>query len=75
MRPNPLRQRFEAHEPAIGAWLSSPCSVASEVVGRVGFDYVCIDLQHGLVDYTSAIPMLQAMGLSETTATVRVPWN
>ncbi len=75
MRPNPLRSQFEAHEPAIGCWLSSPSSVAAEVAARVGFDYVCIDMQHGLVDYATALPMLQAISLGETTATVRVPWN
>ena len=75
MRPNPLRDKFEAHDPAIGAWLSSPSSVAAEIVARVGFDYVCIDMQHGLVDYASALPMLQALSLGDATATIRVPWN
>lgn len=75
MRENPLRSQFEAYEPAIGAWLSSPCSVTAEVVGRIGYDYVCIDMQHGLMGYSDAVTMLQALSLGGSTATVRVPWN
>jgi len=75
MRDNPLRSKFEAYEPAIGAWLSAPCSLTAEVVGRIGFDYVCIDMQHGLMGYTDALTMLQGINLSRSTATVRVPWN
>lgn len=75
MRFNPLRNAIENSTPALGCWLSIPSSVTAEVVGRVGFDYCCIDLQHGLIDYSDAVAMLQALSLSETTATVRVPWN
>lgn len=75
MRNNPLRNQFELGQPAIGGWLSFPNSFSAEIVGRVGFDYVCIDMQHGMIGYDSALGMLQAIGLSNTTATVRVPWN
>ncbi len=75
MRQNPLRDRLQANERSIGCWLSSPSSITAEVAARVGFDYTCIDMQHGLVDYSTIVPMLQAINLSTTTATVRVPWN
>ena len=75
MRENPLRSKFEAHQPAIGAWLSVPSSVTAEVVAGVGFDYTCIDMQHGLIGYSDAVSILQALSLGNTTATVRVPWN
>ncbi len=75
MRPNPLREAFAAGTPAIGSWLSVPSSVTAEVAGNVGYDFVCVDMQHGLIDYTSMVPMLQALSLGGSTATVRVPWN
>lgn len=52
-----------------------PSSVTTEVVAQVGFDYCCIDMQHGLIGYSDAVQMLQALSLGQTTATVRVPWN
>lgn len=75
MRPNPLLDAIEQSTPALGCWLSIPSSVTSEVVGAVGFDYVCIDMQHGLIGYPDLVPMLQGLSMSNVTATVRVPWN
>ncbi len=75
MRPNPLREAFAAKTPALGVWLSTPSSVTSEVAARVGFDYVCIDMQHGLIGYSDITSMLQTLTLGSGTPTVRVPWN
>lgn len=75
MRPNPLRKRWSASEPALGAWLSVPSSVTAEAVAAVGFDYVCIDMQHGLVDYSDTVGMLQALSTGAATSAVRVPEN
>ena len=75
MRSNPLRDALSNSTPAIGCWLSIPSSTTAEVAGRVGFDYCCIDMQHGLIDYSDVVPMLQGLSLSNVTATVRVPWN
>ena len=75
MRPNPLRAQWEAHEPAVGAWLSVPSSITAEVVSRLDYDYMCVDMQHGLIGYGDLVPMLQAITLGSATPTVRVPWN
>ena len=61
---------------AFGAWLMVPSTVSAELVGAAGFDYVCVDCQHGLVDYTALVPMLQAMSRFDVTAVVRdVDWK
>ena len=39
-----------------------------------GWDTLTIDLQHGVVDYQSMIPMLQAISTTATVPVVRVPW-
>ena len=75
MRTNLLSDAFDNSTPALGCWLSIPSSVTAEVVANVGFDYCCIDMQHGLMGYSDVVPMLQCLSLSNTTATVRVPWN
>ena len=51
MSNNPLKARWSRGEPTFGAWLSIPSGFSAELVARQGFDYVCIDMQHGLVDY------------------------
>jgi 4-hydroxy-2-oxoheptanedioate aldolase len=44
-------------------------------MARAGFDWVCIDLQHGLIGYDEMLPMLQAVALAGVPSMVRVPWN
>jgi 4-hydroxy-2-oxoheptanedioate aldolase len=44
-------------------------------MGRSGFDWVCIDQQHGLATPEALVPMIQALALTQTPAFVRVPWN
>ena len=39
------------------------------------FDWLCIDAQHGLLDYPDAVHMLTAISTTDTIPFVRVPWN
>ncbi len=75
MRPNPLRERWGDGDVALGGWLTIPGSVGAEAMASIGLDYVCIDMQHGLVDYADSIGMLQAISTGSSTAVVRVPEN
>src|SRR5579864_7631127 len=70
-----LREMWERGEPTLGGWASMPCGFGAEVLGRCGFDWVCIDTQHGIVGYDQAIPMLQGLSVSGTPAFIRVSWN
>lgn len=60
---------------ALGAWLSIPSSLSCEALARAGYDYVCLDLQHGLIDNASAAEMLLAINSTQATPFVRVPAN
>ena len=70
-----LANRIAAGDTLIGAISSLPDPFAAEVFGSVGFDWVCVDLQHGMATPTSLVGLLQAFSLSATPVLVRVPWN
>jgi len=55
-------------------WLLLPDSLTAEIMANQGYDTVTIDLQHGLIDYQTALSMLQAMNGSSTVPFARVPW-
>lgn len=59
----------------MGSWLMLADSVVAETVGRAGFDYVCVDNQHGIIDYAATVGLLQALDLGGATTLVRVPAN
>lgn len=70
-----LRDLFDGRRPTFGAWCSTPSPFAAEVMARAGFDWVCIDVQHGLIGYDSLLAMLHAVAVCDTPALVRVAWN
>jgi 4-hydroxy-2-oxoheptanedioate aldolase len=75
MRENTALTKWRAGEPTFGTWLSIPSSVSAEVMARQGFDWISIDMQHGMIDYVDAVPMLQAISQTDCIPFVRVPWN
>ena len=72
---NNLIDLWKSGKPVINAWLSIPNSFTAEAFGKMGWDSITIDLQHGQNDYQSSISMLQALSSSSSVPMVRVPWN
>ena len=72
---NKLIKIWNENKSAINAWLSIPNSFTAEAFGKMGWDSVTIDMQHGQNDYISAIPMVQAISNSNAVPMARVPWN
>ena len=74
MRQNALRQAWADGRRTSNGWLSIPSSFAAEVMAHQGWDSLTIDLQHGVVDYQTAVGMLQAISTTAAVPMVRVPW-
>ena len=75
MRENTVKAKWRRGEVTYGAWLTIPSSLSAEAVAHAGHDYVCIDMQHGAIDYRDALAMLTAISTTEAMPFVRVPWN
>ncbi len=75
MRPNHILRAWRANKQTIGAWLSIASPFTAESMAHVGFDWLCLDMQHGLLDYNDVKHMLPAISTTETIPLVRVPWN
>lgn len=72
---NPLRAKWDRGEITLGAWCSSPSSVVAEALAATGYDYVCADMQHGVVGYSDAVHMFQAISGQGAMPIARVPSN
>ena len=72
---NKLFQIWNKGEASVNAWLSIPNSFTAEAFGKMGWDSVTIDMQHGQSDYSTAIAMVQGLSNSDTVPMTRVPWN
>ena len=73
MRANLMKQAWSAGRSVLNGWLMIPSTVTAEMMSRMGWDSLTIDLQHGLIDYGDALPMLQALSVTDVTPLVRVP--
>ena len=75
MRMNAVKKLWREGKPAIGGWLSIPHCFSAEVMAHTGLDWLCVDMQHGCIDYSDVVPMLTAISTTAVTPFVRVPWN
>ena len=75
MKQQTLRDCWAKEKGAINAWCSIPSAVTAEMMSMNDFDSITIDMQHGLVDYTNALPMLQTISSTDVTPLARVNWN
>jgi 4-hydroxy-2-oxoheptanedioate aldolase len=66
-----IDQRLVAH----GGWCVLPSAFATEVVSASGCEWLCIDLQHGLISDAEMRLMVMAAMIRRVPVLVRVPWN
>jgi len=74
MRENTIRRLWGEGRAAVNGWCAIPSSFSAETMAHQGWDSVTVDLQHGVVDYQTAVTMLQAISTTPTMPFVRVPW-
>ncbi len=70
-----LHAKFQAGEPAFGMWAGIPSSLTAELAAAAGYDYVCVDLQHGLSDEATMVSMFQATQAAGAVPLARLAWN
>ncbi len=75
MIENSVKTRWTAGDEALGLWLGVPDPRTVEMLATLAFDYINVDLQHGVGDYDAMYACFQAMRFSEAMPFARVPWN
>ena len=75
MRKNKLKEIFKKGGAVINGWLQIPSSFSAEVMAKQGWDSLTIDFQHGVVDYSNALQMYQAISTTDVIPMARVNWN
>ena len=73
--PNPLKEAWAENRTAFGLWVAMPGSFGAELISGAGVDYVCVDQQHGVIDYASMVPMFQVIGAAGAAPITRVVQN
>jgi 4-hydroxy-2-oxoheptanedioate aldolase len=66
-----FRDRVRAGETLLGAFVALGAPVAAELVGRAGYDWAIVDLEHGFGSETDLVATIHALETTGTRALVR----
>lgn len=69
-----LMQRAGGQAP-LGTWLMSGSSIVAEAMGRAGFAWGVVDMEHAPLDLGTLVGVLQALAGTSLVPVTRVPWN
>ena len=74
MVKNKLKRIWSSGGTTINGWLSIPSAFGAEVMASQGYHSLTIDIQHGVIDYSEMVRILQAVAAYPITPLVRVSW-
>lgn len=69
---NNLKEQLQKGSTVHGCWLNMGSNVSAEIVSNSGFDWVLVDLEHGIGTETHVFSQLQAIGDEGAVPLVRV---
>jgi len=72
---NPFRQRLTQPGAPLGTWLMSGAPSTAEAMGRAGFDWLLVDLEHVPMDARDALHILQAIAGTHACPVARLAAN
>jgi len=74
-RPNRLKRDLAAGKACLGVTVTFHSTVLTEILSRVGLDWLWLDTEHTALTLDNVAGMLQATNGSDTSTVIRVPWN
>lgn len=67
-----IRERLRAGEHSIGSWIQIPHASIAEILGRSGYEWVAVDMEHGTVSAHQLPDLFRALELGGTLPLARV---
>lgn len=72
---NPLRQAWADGHCPVGSWVLSDDALIAEATAAAGFDWICLDTQHGWIALDELPHLIQVVALAGAVPIVRVSAN
>ncbi len=67
-----LRAKVRGGRPTVGAWLQIPSADVAEIIGRGGYDWAAVDLEHGAMSRSVLPDLFRALECGGTLPFARV---
>lgn len=72
---NKLKEALKNNTVSIGTWVQIGHPACVEVLAGNGFDWICIDLEHGVIDLECLANLFRVIELAGTVPVARIPIN
>lgn len=73
MPRNRIKEALEAGRTALGTWVQMASPETCELAASAGFDFICIDMEHGSFGLERAVEMIRAVEARGAAPIVRLP--
>lgn len=67
-----IRKLLATDQPTIGSWMQIPHPSVAEIMGRAGYDWVAVDMEHGAISVHQLPDLFRALELGGTLPLVRL---
>jgi 4-hydroxy-2-oxoheptanedioate aldolase len=75
MKTNHVRAKLKRGESSVGTWLILPDPMCAQLMSRVGFDWLTVELEHSPTSFETASQMFGHIAAGGAAPLCRVPWN
>ncbi len=67
-----IKKKLANDIPSIGSWIQIPEASSAEILGDAGYDWVAVDLEHGLIGENALPGLFRALELGDTLPLARI---
>jgi len=68
-----VREKLNLGFSSIGSWMQIPNSSIAEIMGDAGYDWICVDLEHGHFGYENLTDIFKSIELGGALPIARLP--
>jgi len=72
---NKLRKALLERKLTVGGWMQIGHPACAEILARVGFDWVCVDLEHGVIELETMANIFRALDAFDCVPVARLPYH
>ena len=72
---NPLRRALLDRTLTLGGWMQIGHPACAEILARAGYDWVCVDLEHGAIDLETTTDVFRTLAGFSCVPVARLPAN
>jgi 2-dehydro-3-deoxyglucarate aldolase len=67
-----IRDKIAGGKPSVGTWMQLPNGSVAEILGAAGYDWVCVDLEHGSISAVDLPDLFRAIELGGAVPMARM---